>query len=335
MAPLPRVFITRRLPPEVLRLLEGKVALEVGPEGARIERHALLEGAAQAEALVPMLNDKIDRALLESAPSLKLVANYAAGYDNVDLKAAEELGIWVTNTPDATTDSTADLAMTLMLGSARHLPMGETALRRGEFVGWSPTAFLGVQLAGRTLGIIGMGRIGRAVAKRAAAFGMRVLYLSRRPLSGEEERALGVEAGSRPLAQLLPECDFLSLHCPLTAQTRHLIDREALALLKPTARIINTSRGAVLDEEALARALHEGRLAGAALDVYEGEPAVHPLLLSAPGALLLPHLGTSTLAARLAMAERAFGEVTRVLSGARPLYAVNTPARPRSEHILA
>lgn len=327
MASLPRVFVTRPLPAQALARLEGRAQVRVGPDVALLSPEALREGAADADALVCMLSDRIDVALLSGSRSLRIVANYAAGFNNVDLRAAEELGIWVTNTPDATTDATADLAIGLLLAVARRIPEAERHLRAGRFEGWTPTHFLGAHLGGATLGIVGMGRIGRAVARRAAGFGLRLLYAGRRRLPEDEERACG--ALFRPLDQLLSESDFVSLHCPLDAATRHLIDAAALARMKPTAFLINTARGPVVDEQSLARALHDGRLRGAALDVFEEEPRIHPLLLAAPNAVLVPHIGTSTDQTRLAMADKALEDVVRVLEGGPPLHPVNRPgSRP-------
>ncbi|MGI5862120.1 MAG: 2-hydroxyacid dehydrogenase [Myxococcales bacterium] len=325
---LPRVFVSRALPPEAVAPFQRRFELVAGPEDRPATRDELLAGVREADAFVPMLSDRVDAALLEGAPRLKIVANYAAGYNNIDLVAAASLGIWVTNTPDATTDATADLAMGLIIAAGRHFLESERFLREGRFDAWSPTRFLGLLLSGATLGIVGMGRIGKAVARRARAFGMRVVYHSRRRLVAEEESAL--EVTPLPLDELLGVSDVVSLHCPLTDQTRHLIDAGAIARMKPTALLVNTSRGPVVDEEALARALHEGRLGCAALDVYEQEPKLHPLLATAPRTLLLPHVGTSTLQTRVVMAEKALGDVSRVLEGKPPRFAVNAPVGPRS-----
>jgi glyoxylate reductase len=326
MAPLPRVFISRPLPEQALACLQGRVSIAVGPAGGLSSPAVLQEGLHDSEAFVPMLSDRVDAALLRGATRLKIVANYAAGFNNVDVKVAEELGIYVTNTPDATTDATADMALGLMLACARRIPESEQCLRQGRFEGWLPMSFLGTLLSGSTLGIVGMGRIGRAVARRARGFDMKIVYASRR--SCAEEDALG--AAHVDLETLLRSSDFVSLHCPLTPETRHLIDASALAKMKRTAYLINTARGPVVDEEALARALREERLAGAALDVYEEEPRVHPRLLEAPRTVLVPHIGTSTLRTRLAMAEMALGDVLRVLEGQAPLHPVNAPSAPRS-----
>ncbi len=328
MATLPRVFVSRPLPAEALRLLEGRAQLTVGPDRASLSADELAQGMRGADAVVSMLNDRIDAPLLREAGRLKVVANYAVGFNNVDFKAAEELGIWVTNTPGAVTEATADAAMGLLIASARMVPQSELLLRQGKFGGWTPTHCLGGHVSGATLGIVGMGRIGQAVAKRAQGFSMRVIYFSRNRLSPERELALGVSHCG--LDTLLAESDFISLHCPLNEQTRHLIDAAALARMKPTAYLINTSRGPVVDEPALARALTEGRIAGAGIDVYEDEPKVHPALLAAPNAVLTPHIGTSTLQTRLAMARLVVADLARIFDGQEPINPVNRPVRPRS-----
>ncbi len=319
-----RVFVSRPLPPEAMAMLQGRVELSVGPESGAIPRERWQAELALADGVVSMLSDRLDRELLAAAPRLRIVANYAAGYNNVDLAAAEELGIWVTNTPDATTEATADCALGLMLAVARRIPESEAFLRAGRFEGWTPTHFLGALLSGATLGIVGMGRIGQATARRARAFGMQVVYSGRRRTP--EGDALGGFVG---FEELLARADVVSLHCPLVAETRHLIDARAFARMKPGAILVNTSRGPVVDEAALAEALHSGHLGGAGLDVYEEEPKVHPRLLTAPRTVLVPHIGTSTLRTRLAMAEKALGDLLRVLAGELPRHAVNRPPRPR------
>ncbi len=325
---LPTVFITRAVPEEAMATAAGKVRFIIGPDERPATREELLDGFRQADAVVSMLNDPIDRALLEAAgPRVRVVANYAVGFNNIDFQAAAELGIWAANTPEATTDSTADLAMALMLAAGRRLDESQAELRAGRFGGWAPKAHLGLLLRGAQLGIIGMGRIGQAVAQRARAFGMRIAYFTRTPLTAEKEAELG--AVRMDLRTLLATSDVVTLHCPLTPQTRHLLDASALAQMKKGALLVNTSRGPVVDEAALAQALLSGHLGGAALDVYENEPKVHPDLLKAPNALLVPHLGTSTLRTRAIMGEKAFANVLAVLEGREPPYPVNRPPHPR------
>ncbi len=289
---------------------------------AAAQRPALLAALREATGLIAFLTDRIDAELLAAAPSLRVVANYAVGVNNVDLAAARALGVWVTNTPDVLTDATAELAVGAMIALLRRFAEGERELRSGRFAGWTPTYLIGEGLCGKTLGIVGLGRIGRAVAARAAAFGTSLVYASRRPLPD-------APAGARrlPLDALLAESDVVSLHVPLTPETRHLIDARRLGLMKPTAVLINTARGPVVDEAALARALTDRLLAGAAIDVYEDEPRVHPALLEAPSALLLPHLGSNTLAARLAMGQLAARNVAAVLRGERPPTPVAGPEK--------
>ena len=306
----PVVFVTRRLaldPAEVLgEALEARVH-----DGEQLARPALLEAVRGAAGIVSMLTDRIDEALLDAAPLLRVVANHAVGIDNIDLAACTRRGLWVTNTPDVLTEATADLTWALLLAVARRLREGEALLRSGRFLGWTPTMLLGRELRGATLGIYGFGRIGQAVARRAAGFGMRVL-------------SCGRDDGA-PLSQLLRESDVLTLHAPLTARTRHLIGEAQLAQMKPGALLINTSRGALIDEAALVRALEAGRLGGAGLDVYEEEPRVHPGLLGRDDVVLLPHLGSATGQTRARMATLALSDVRRVLQGERPLHPVNAP----------
>lgn len=324
----PTVFITRAIPEEAMAPAAGKVRFIVGPDDRPATRAELLDGFRRADAVVSMLNDPIDGALLAAAgPRVRVVANYAVGFNNIDVQAAAQLGIWAANTPEATTDSTADLAMSLMLALGRHLDEGQEELRAGRFGGWSPKEHLGLLLRGARLGIIGMGRIGQAVAERARAFGMSIAYFTRTPLTAEREAQLG--AVRLELNELLTVSDVVTLHCPLTPQTRHLLDAAALARMKRGAILVNTSRGPVVDEAALAAALLSGHLGGAALDVYENEPKVHPDLLRAPNALLVPHLGTSTLRTRVIMGEKAFANVLEVLEGREPPYPVNRPSSPR------
>jgi len=262
------------------------------------------------EALICTVSDRIDAAALDAAPRLRAIANYAVGYDNIDVAAAAERGIAVGNTPDVLTDATADLAFALLLAAARRLPEAIALVRDGGWVTWEPSRDLGAAVHGATLGIVGGGRIGAAVARRAAGFEMTVLTHSRSTETTFEE--------------LLERSDFLSLHCPLTDETRHLIDDDALTRMKDTAILINTSRGGVVDQQALARALHERRIAGAALDVTDPEPlpADHPLL-QAPRLIVLPHVGSATVTARQAMTELAVENVLAALDGAPMPHAVS------------
>jgi glyoxylate reductase len=309
-----RAVTTFPLPDEALALLRP-----LGLAGPAGWRGAL----AEAEALVCLLTDRVDAALLDAAPRLRVVANAVVGYEHVDLEACARRGIVVTHTPGVLTEATADLAFALILAVVRGLPRAERCLRAGEFHGWGFWDHLGSDLAGKTLGILGMGRIGQAVARRALAFGMRVIRHSRSPLPDEVAAQLQTEAVS--LEGLLERSDVLSLHAPLTPATRHVIDAAALARMKPGAYLVNTARGALVDEAALAAALVAGRLAGAGIDVYEREPEVHPALLAAPNAVLLPHVGSATRETRTRMAVLAARNAHAVLTGGAPLTPVPLP----------
>ncbi len=306
------VFIARRLAIDPVEALGAGLEVHVHPDEA-LSREELLARVHGASAIVSMLSERIDDELLDLAPQLRIVANHAVGYDNVDVAACTRRGIWVTNTPDVLTESTADLTWALLLAVARRLREGEALVRGGHFHGWTPTLLLGRELRGATLGIFGYGRIGRAVARRAEGFGMRVLFTSR--------------TGGVELDELLRVSDVLSLHAPLGPETRHAIGAAQLLQMKRGAILINTSRGALVDEAALVRALESGHLGGAALDVYEHEPRVHPGLLSRDDVVLLPHLGSATQETRAQMATLALADVQRVLRGERPLHAVNSPVR--------
>ena len=305
----PRVFITRRLSIDPSRVLGPGIEIDQHDAEQAPPRDELLRRVHEATAILPILSDRVDAELLDAAPRLRLVANHAVGYDNVDVPACTARGVWVTNTPDVLTESTADLTLALILSLSRRLREGEQLVRSGKWAGWAPTQLLGVELSGKTLGILGYGRIGRAVARRAEAFGMRVLFTAR--------------GGGVPLDALLEESDVVSIHCPLTPQTRGLFDAQRLLQLKRGALLINTARGPIIDEAALAAALQAGHLGGAALDVFEHEPRVHPALLGRDDVVLLPHLGSATRETRQRMAEVALAQVELVLRGERPTHPVN------------
>jgi glyoxylate reductase len=301
-----RVFVTRRLVGDGLdRLTAAGHDVDVWSQPEPPSSAALLEHARHADALLCTLSDRIDAELLAACPHLKVVANYAVGLDNVDVQAARARNIPVGNTPGVLTDATADLAFALLLAAARRLPQSAHAVEDGAWGTWQPDGFLGADVSGATLGIVGAGRIGEALARRAAGFAMRILRATSR-------------AGT-PLPELLAESDFVSLHVPLTPQTRHLIDAEALRRMKPSAILVNTARGPVVDTAALAAALHDGTIAGAALDVTDPEPLPpdHPLL-RAPNLLVVPHVGSATPRTRAAMTELAVDNVLAGLAG-RPL----------------
>lgn len=311
--------MTRRIPSAVLSRLGEACEVDLYDGDGAIPRDALLARIAGQHALMCLLTDRIDAAVLDAAPSLRIVANIAVGYDNVDTAAARARGIIVTNTPDVLTDATAEFTWGLILAVTRRISEGERLVRRGEWKGWALDFLLGSQLGGKQLGIVGFGRIGRAVAARASVFGMRVAYADL-----NRERASAPEAAFQrlPLDDLLASSDVISFHVPLTPDTRHLIDRRSLLRLKRSAYIVNTSRGPVIDEEALAWALRERIIAGAALDVYEQEPAIHPDLLGLENVILAPHLGSATVETRTAMADLAARNVLAVLSGQPPLTRV-------------
>jgi glyoxylate reductase len=274
-------------------------------------RQELQQGFAAADAVISTLAEHVDGTVLACASRLKIIANYAVGYNNIDVVAAGRKGIVVSNTPDVLTDATADLTWTLLLAVTRRVVEGDRWLRTGLWPGWAPTQMLGGDVTGKTLGIIGMGRIGQAVAQRAAGFRMPVLYTSRRPVTAPT----GLSWHRCSIDEVLAQSDFLSLHVPLTDTTRHLIGAHELQNMKPTAFLINTSRGPVIDEGALVSALETGLIAGAGLDVYEHEPAAHATLASLSNVVLLPHLGSATLETRIRMGMICLENVAAVLSG--------------------
>lgn len=310
-----RIVTTFPLPPAATELLAplGGVA---GPDGWR-------DALPGAEALLCLLTDRVDAALLARAPRLRVVANAVVGYEHVDLATCAARGIVVTHTPDVLTEATADLTWALILATVRALPRAERSLRAGEFHGWGFWDYLGGDLAGATLGIFGMGRIGRAVARRAVGFGMRVAYHDHKRLEPRDEAALGAEPVS--FEKLVTRSDVLSLHAPLTPETRHVVSREVLGRMRTGSYLVNTARGALVDEAALADALRGGPLAGAGLDVYEREPDIAPGLLDLPNVVLLPHIGSATRDTRTRMAMLAARNVHAVLRGERPLTPVPPP----------
>jgi len=314
----PRIAVTRRLPESALARLAADADVWVSPHERKLAPAELLAAAAGADALLTMLHDRVDEALLDAAGTrLRCVANVAVGYDNVDVAACARRGVVVTNTPGVLTDATADVAMGLILAVTRRFGEGERLLRERRPWAWDFFLLLGTGLQGKTLGIVGLGAIGRATARRARAFGMEIAYSGRRAVPPEVAAELG---GARrlPLDELLASSDVVSLHCPLTEQTRHLIDAEALRLMRPESYLVNTARGAVVDEAALVEALRAGAIRGAGLDVYEREPELHSGLRELEGVVLLPHLGSATVETRTAMAELAVDNVLAVLAGEPP-----------------
>jgi len=308
-------LVTRTLPSSVIAKLEAAAAVDLYRGDGAIPADELRARVADKEALVCLLTDPIDRSVIDAAPHLSVIANVAVGYNNIDVAHARSRGIVVTNTPDVLTESVADFTWSMILAITRRLSEGERLVRSGKWKGWALDLLLGTELKGKQLGLVGVGRIGRAVAERAPAFGMRVAYSARREID-----LPGAEMMS--LDRLLISSDVISLHVPLTPETRHLIDKKALARMKRSAYLINTARGPVVDEASLAWALQHHLLAGAALDVYENEPAIHPDLLQLDNVLLVPHLASATTETRTAMADLAVENVLAVLSGKPPLTPV-------------
>jgi glyoxylate reductase len=307
----PRVLVTRRLPPGGLHpLAEAGYDIIQRPHDEPFTHGELVRAASDADAIISVLTDRIDRAVIAAAPKLRVVANVAVGHDNIDLKAASAAGVAVCNTPGVLDETTADLAFALILAASRLLGQGERDLRAGRWTGWGVDQYLGHDVHGATLGVVGHGRIGRAVARRGEGFGMRVLHHSRHP-SGEPGYVGDLDA-------LLEQSDVVSLHLPLDDGTRGLVDRRRLDLMKRTGVLVNTSRGPIVDEEALAVALEEGRIFAAGLDVFEHEPEIHPRLLAAPRAFLTPHIGSASVATRTRMARMAAEGVHAVLAGEAP-----------------
>jgi glyoxylate reductase len=323
----PRVLVTRGIPEPGLDLLRPHCDVSVNPHDRPVTRDELLASVRDCDGLVAMLADRIDAALLDAAPRLRVVANFAVGTDNVDIPAAGARGVWVTNTPGVLTDATAELAWALVFAAARRIAEGDRYVRERRFTGWAPMLMRGLQLRGKTLGIVGAGRIGGAIARKGPAFGMRVLYHSR-SAKPELEREAG--AARRDLDALLAESDVVVLACPLTPETRGLIGAERLKSMKRTAVLVNVARGPVVDEAALARALQAGTLAGAGLDVYEREPEVHPLLFDCPTAVLLPHVGSATLDTRDRMSVMTCENCLAGVRGRVPPQAVNAEAVARA-----
>jgi glyoxylate reductase len=301
-----RCFVTRRLPGTALDRLAAEHDVDVWPQRLPPSREQLIQKAADAEGLLTMLTDRIDAALLDRCPKLRAISNYAVGYDNIDLAAAHARGIQVGNTPDVLTDATADLAFALLMAAARKLPEAAAAVRAGDWLTWEPAGYLGADVHAATLGIIGFGRIGRAVARRAEGFEMTVLHTP-----------------DTPLDELLARSDFVSLHIPLTPDTHDLIDAAALAKMRPTAILINTARGPIVDQAALRQALIDGQIAGAALDVTDPEPLPpDDPLLDAPNLIVVPHIGSSTHTTRARMADMAVDNLLAALAGQPMPHAV-------------
>lgn len=314
----PVVIVTRKLPDVVETRLRELFDARCNDADRPFRRGDLIAAVKSCEILVPTITDRLDASVLaEAGPDFKMIANYANGFDNIDITAALARGLTVTNTPGVLTDDTADAAMALILTVLRRFVEGATVLERGGFRGWSPTWMLGRRLKGLSLGIVGMGRIGEALARRAKPFGLAIHYHNRKPVRAHVETELQATYWEN-LDAMLPKVDIVSINCPHTPATWNLISARRLKLLKPTAYLINTARGEIVDEECLAAMLEAGKLAGAGLDVYQREPAINPMLRKARNVVLLPHMASATLEGRIAMGERVIVNIKSFVDGHRP-----------------
>jgi len=314
----PRVAVTRKLLPQIEARMAELFDCRFNEDDHEMSADEIVEAMRDADILVPTVTDRIDAELIARAPaSVKMFANFGAGVNHIDLAAAKAKGILVTNTPGVFTDDTADLTMALILNVPRRLGEGHRLMRSGEWKGWTPTGMLGHRIGGKTLGIIGYGRIGEAVALRAKAFGLNILYNKRHRLPASVEDEMGVTF-EPDLDRLVAKSDIISLHCPLTAETQKLMSRERIGMMKRDAYLINSSRGELVDEDALIEALTRGRIAGAGLDVYNHEPAIDPRFLAIPNVILLPHLGSATYEGREASGEKVIANIRIFSDGHRP-----------------
>jgi len=317
-----KVYITRRIPEPGIEMIRKEHDVEVNPYDRVLTREELLQAVKGRDGILCLLTDKIDAEVFDAAgPQLKVVSNYAVGYDNIDVDEATKRGIVVTNTPGVLTETTADLAWALIMSVARRIVEADKFTRAGKYDGWAPMLFLGQDIYGKTLGIIGMGRIGQAVARRAKGFNMKVLYNDIRRIPEELEKELNATFAS--MDEVIENSDFISLHTYLSPETYHLINEEKLKRMKKTAYLINTSRGPVIDEAALVKALKEGWIAGAGLDVYEFEPKLVPGLAECENAVLLPHIASASVETRTKMAIMAAENLLAVLAGRMPPNPVN------------
>ncbi len=312
------VVVTRRLPEPVETRLTELFDVQLNESDTPFSREQLVQAVKTADVLVPTLNDKIDaRLLAQAGENLKLIANYGSGVDHIDVQTARQRGILVSNTPGVSSDDTADITMALMMAAMRRVREGSIHMQQGEWSGWSPTAFLGTRLAGKRLGILGMGQVGSAVARRANAFGMQVHYHNRKKVHPDTEAALNATYWES-LDQMLARMDVVSIHCPATPSTFHLLNARRIKLMKPSAYVVNTSRGEVVDENALTRALRNKELAGAGLDVFEHGSEANPRLRKLDNVMLLPHMASATLESRLEMGEKVIINIKTFDDGHRP-----------------
>ena len=318
MAQKPKVVVTRKLPDPVETRMCELFDAELNSSDRPMSSDELVDALGRADVLVPTVTDRIDSRILSRAgPNLRLIANFGAGVDNIDVATANTRGITVTNTPGVLTEDTADMTMALILAAARRVVEGAQVVQSGGFSGWSPTWMLGRRIAGKRLGIIGMGRIGQAVARRAKAFGLSIHYHNRKPVSPRIAEDLDATYWES-LDQLLARMDVISVNCPHTPATFHLLSARRLKLLQPHAIVVNTARGEVIDEPALANMLARGEMAGAGLDVYENEPAINPKLLKLPNVVLLPHMGSATVESRIDMGEKVIINIKTFMDGHKP-----------------
>ncbi len=319
-----KVYLTRALPSAVMERLAAETDLLANPDDRLATKDEIIAGLKGRSVLLCNITDKVDAALIAACPDLKVIANFGVGYNNIDVAAATARGIPVTNTPGVLTEATADIAFGLMLAAARRFYEGERLVRTGEWGGWQPLQLLGADVTGATLGLVGCGRIGRAMARRARAFDMKLVYWNRTRLDSDEEAELGATYLERD--ELLAQADFVSLHVAYTPETHHLIDAAALGRMKKTAILINTARGPVVDEAALVQALRDLQIGGAGLDVFEKEPALADGLAALDNAVLLPHLGSATVGTRTAMGQIAVDNLLAASAGKRPPNCVNPDA---------
>jgi len=318
----PLIAVTNIFPDSALRRLHDRCDLQYNHSGQSMTADQIAQAARESVAMITYLSDQVDARVLKGAEGLKIIANYGAGFNNIDVAAAREKKIWVTNTPGVLHETTADLTWALLLGVARKIIPGDRYTREGKFDGWQAKLFLGHDVYGKTLGIVGCGEIGRAVARRALGFNMRVLYHQRKQLPEKEEQRLNAEYVS--LDELLEESDFVTLHVPLTEETRHMIGRDQIVMMKPNAYLINTARGKVVDDAALVQALRDGMIAGAALDVFEDEPMLTEGMTELDNILILPHIGSASYETRDHMAHLVVDNVFDALDGNTPRCLVPT-----------
>lgn len=316
-----KVFVTRRIPEPGLEMLREKCEVEVNPEDRILTKEEIIEGVKGKDALLCLLTDDIDEEIMDANPNLKVISNYAVGFNNIKVEEATKRGLPVTNTPGVLTETTADMAWALLMAVGRRIVESDKFTRAGKFKGWGPMLLLGYDIYGKTLGLVGLGRIGEAMVKRAHGFDMKVLYYDANRRSPEDEKELGIEY--RELDQLLAESDYVSLHVPLLPSTHHLIGERELGLMKKTGILINTARGPVVDEKALVKALQDGEIAGAGLDVYENEPALEPGLIDLDNVVLAPHTASATRETRTKMATMAAENLLAALEGKIPPNIVN------------